>query len=171
MNANVTNPRWSTIALAASATATLAIGTVVGYTIGHATTLAPAATTPLAAPAQESPAAMSKDAAGVEATIRDEFRTLYQGDITKEQWQHYCDDLITAESRAHVNGCEALKDDYMGHKDEIRRIENIVIEGDKATASVDYHTVLYGGGNATIQETLYWEDGRWKLDSRMRNDR
>lgn len=171
MNANVTNARWSTIALAASATATLAIGMTVGYTIGHATTPAPSATMPLAAPAQESPAAMSKDAAGVEATIRDEFRTLYQGDITKEQWQHYCDDLITAESRAHVNGCEAPKDDYMGHKDEIRRIENIVIEGDKATASVDYHTVLYGGGNATIQETLYWEDGRWKLDSRMRNDR
>lgn len=59
----------------------------------------------------------------------------------------------------------------MGHKDEIRRIENIVIDGDKATATVDYHTVLYGGGNATIQQTLYWEDGRWKLDSRMRNDR
>ena len=93
------------------------------------------------------------------------------GSITKEQWQHYCNDLITAESRANVTGCEAPKDDYMGHKDEIRRIENIVIDGDKATATVDYHTVLYGGGDATIQETLYWEDGRWKLDSRMRNDR
>jgi hypothetical protein len=114
---------------------------------------------------------MSKDAAGIEATIRDEFRTLYQGNITKEQWQHYCDDLITAESRAHVNGCEAPKDDYMGHKDEIRRIENIVIDGDKATATVDYHTDLYGGQSTTITETLYWEGGRWKLDSRMRNDR
>ena len=114
---------------------------------------------------------MSKDAAGIEATIRDEFRTLYQGNITKEQWQHYCDDLITAESRAHVNGCEAPKDDYMGHKDEIRRIENIVIDGDKATATVDYYTDLYGGQSTTITETLYWEGGRWKLDSRMRNDR
>lgn len=171
MNTNLTNRRWSTIALSATATATLAIGAAVGYAIGHATTPAPSATTPVATPAQESPAAMSKDAAGVEATIRDEFRTLYQGSITKEQWQHYCNDLITAESRSHVTGCEAPKDDYMGHKDEIRRIENIVIDGDKATATVDYHTVLYGGGDATIQETLYWEDGRWKLDSRMRNDR
>lgn len=125
MNTNLTNRRWSTIALSTTATATLAIGAAVGYAIGHATTPATSATTPIATPAQESPAAMSKDAAGVEATI----------------------------------------------KDEIRRIENIVIDGDKATATVDYHTVLYGGGNATIQETLYWEDGRWKLDSRMRNDR
>ena len=171
MNTNLTNRRWSTIALSTTATATLAIGAAVGYAIGHATTPATSATTPIATPAQESPAAMSKDAAGVEATIRDEFRTLYQGSITKEQWQHYCNDLITADSRVHVTGCEAPKDDYMGHKDEIRRIENSVNDGDKATATVDYHTVLYGGGNATIQETLYWEDWRWKLDSRMRNAR
>lgn len=78
MNTNLTNRRWSTIALSATATATLAIGAAVGYGIGHATTPATSATTPIATPAQESPAAMSKDAAGVEATIRDEFRTLYQ---------------------------------------------------------------------------------------------
>ena len=59
----------------------------------------------------------------------------------------------------------------MGHKDEIRRLENLVIDGDKATATVDYYTDLYGGQSTTITETLYWEGGRWKLDSRMRNDR
>ena len=169
MNTNSTRARWSTIALVAAALATFALGLGVGFLIGRTT--GTHAAHPTATPAQDAPAGMSKDAAGVEATIRDEFRTLYQGSITKEQWQHYCNDLITAESRTHVTGCEAPKDDYMGHKDEIRRIENIVIDGDKATATVDYHTVLYGGGNATIQETLYWEDGRWKLDSRMRNDR
>lgn len=169
MNTNATRARWSTLALVAAVLATFALGLGAGFLIGR-TTDAHAAH-PISTPAQDAPAGMSKDAAGIEATIRDEFRTLYQGNITKEQWQHYCDDLITAESRAHVNGCEAPKDDYMGHKDEIRRIENIVIDGDKATATVDYHTDLYGGQSNTITETLYWEGGRWKLDSRMRNDR
>ena len=169
MNTNPTRTRWSTLALVAAALATFALGLGAGFLIGR-TTGAHAAH-PTATPAQDVTAGMSKDAAGIEATIRDEFRTLYQGSITKEQWQHYCDDLITAESRAHVNGCEAPKDDYMGHKDEIRRIENIVIDGDKATATVDYHTDLYGGQSTTITETLYWEGGRWKIDSRMRNDR
>ena len=168
MNTNATRARWSTIALVAAALATFALGLGAGFLIGR--TIGAHAAHPTSTPAQDVPAGMSKDAAGIEATIRDEFRTLYQGNITKEQWQHYCDDLITAESRAHVNGCEAPKD-YMGHKDEIRRIENIVIDGDKATATVDYHTDLYGGQSTTITETLYWEGGRWKLDSRMRNDR
>ena len=169
MNTNPTRTRWSTLALVAAALATFALGLGAGFLIGRTTGAHAAHST--ATPAQDVPAGMSKDAAGIEATIRDEFRTLYQGNITKEQWQHYCDDLITAESRAHVNGCEAPKDDYMGHKDEIRRIENIVIDGDKATATVDYYTDLYGGQSTTITETLYWEGGRWKLDSRMRNDR
>lgn len=169
MNTNSTRARWSTLALVAAALATFALGLGAGFLIGRTT--GTHAAHPTATPAQDAPAGMSKDAAGIEATIRDEFRTLYQGNITKEQWQHYCDDLITAESRAHVNGCEAPKDDYMGHKDEIRRIENVVIDGDKATATVDYYTDLYGGQSTTITETLYWEGGRWKLDSRMRNDR
>lgn len=159
--------RTTTAAIAALA---LAAGVGIGYTIGrNAPASAPAAqSAPPAATATAAPGT-TKDAAGIEATIRDEFATLYQGDITKEQWTHYCEDLITAESRAHVNGCKDPKDDYMGHRDEIRRIEDITIDGDSATASVGYHnhTARY---NDTITEHLQWEDGRWKLDSRMRND-
>ena len=167
-------PRSNRTTTAAIAALALAAGVGIGYTIGRAAP-APAPVPPAAQsapPAATATAApgTTKDAAGVEATIRDEFATLYQGDITKEQWTHYCADLITAESRAHVNGCKDPKDDYMGHRDEIRRIEDITIDGDSATASVGYHnhTARY---NDTITEHLQWEDGRWKLDSRMRNDK
>lgn len=154
---------------AAIAAAALVVGIGVGYMIGRgsgAPEPAPAAQPASPAPAV-SPGAVP-DASGVEATLRDVFATIYQGDTTKEEWDHYCDDLITAETAAKLTYfCGKRPDDHSFHADTVLRVRDIVIDqdGTHATAVVDYEN-RNDGAHMTAHEELFWEGGRWKAVSR-----
>lgn len=103
--------------------------------------------------------ATGRSEADVEQAVRDIFALMRNGPFTKEDLTRYCTEMITPESAAKVQWCDEPFDSNGFEKDTIIRIDDITINGDVATAHVDYRT--WEGEIKDLTATFEWRDGKW----------
>lgn len=112
--------------------------------------------------AKRTPDATFKDERGVEAVLRDYWQTMRVGRATREQVTHYCTDLLTEQDRASLPFCNNDHPKQTAYVEQFEYVENIVITGETATATV-WALDLLTGIDRHSDMRLTWEEGSWRV--------